>query len=130
MLKTAVLVMTQEGLDDQDSLLEPIEFTCRIYRKLLQFLEKDKRIPNFFLNPSNSETGECIFRIEKNREHIREMECWEMIKVVKTILNALERVSDLLSVEQIYKTHNYERAQTPLRFLNTFIRKTLDSKNP
>ena len=90
MLKTAVLLMTKEGLSENILSLAPIEFTCIIYKFLLHCLEKDKRIPNFFLNPSNSETGECLFQVEINRKHLRERECIEMIEVIRTIINALE----------------------------------------
>ena len=48
LLKTAVLILTKDGLSEGILSLAPIEFTCRIYKCLLNFLEKDKRIPNFF----------------------------------------------------------------------------------
>ena len=91
MLKTVVLFMTSEGIETEDLSIQPREWAYKIYECLLNYLTKDKRIPHFFLNESNREDEECIFKIEMNRKHLRERERIDMIEGINKILCALRQ---------------------------------------
>ena len=52
MLKTMVVFMTPDGFKDD---LTPCKCANEIYKRMLEFLESDISIPNFFLNESNSQ---------------------------------------------------------------------------
>ena len=89
MLKTMVVIMTSKGITKEELSMTPCEWACKIYEKLQNFLEKDKRIPNYFLNEANREGEECLFQIEFNRKHLKERERLDMIEAINKIICGL-----------------------------------------
>ena len=87
-LKTALFFLTRETTQDKKSRLY---WAIRIYRQLQTFLDRDRRIPHFFLNPKNRADGECLFNCDDEPRHIKAQQHRNMLSAVITCISFLQQ---------------------------------------